>query len=143
MVERLLWYERQYVIPAAVLGGFAFGVDGDHPAGAEVAYTMAGLTIPLSLPWPIRLLSVRAEFVHLATGNQVCGVLMHLSSRPNRVGYPNRLTSSVVMPWTPGIHWQGDLPLDWGFEVSVATAAGLTTTHMLSIAASYYMRGAK
>jgi hypothetical protein len=139
MDERVFWYERQYAIPAPVAGGWCFGVDGDHPAGAEVAYTVAGLAAPIKVPWPILLLTLRAEIVY-ANGNQYCGILMHANSRPNRNGYPHRLASSVIMPWSPGLSWTGSLPLDWGFEIAVASAAGLTTTHILSIAASYKMR---
>lgn len=141
MDERVFWYERQYEIPAPVAGGWCFGVDGDHPAGAEVAYTVAGLAAPIKVPWPITLLSLRAEIVYIATGNQYTGVLLHANSRPNRNGYPHRLASCVTMPWTPGVTWTGALPLDWGFEIVVVAAAGLDVTHMLSVAASYRTRG--
>jgi hypothetical protein len=141
MQDRILIYENQYSIPAPVAGGWCFAVDGDHPAGAEVTYTIAGLTEPLKKPWPITLLTLRAEIVYIATGNQYCGLLMHANSRPNRMGYPHRLASCIVMPWSPGIGWTGELPLDWGYEIVVAAAAGLTTTHMLSIAATYRQRG--
>jgi len=136
-------YIRHYAIPALVTGAFNFGVDGDYPNGEQCFYNADGILVPPRVAWPITLFSLQAELKVIATGNQLNGVAIQLWTRPSRYLSNQLVPLTIVSPFVGMAHWAGELPLEWGFGVTVLAAAGLTTTHKLVLSASYAYRGGR
>jgi len=133
-------YERHYGMPT-VASAFHFGVNGDNPRGAECIYYPSGVLIPLQIPWPITLVGLQAQFKVIATGNQVNGVMGHLWIAPGPTGENLNLKSQVCSPLAPILSWTGECDTDWGFGVSIHTAALIIAgTHELVLTAQYRLR---
>jgi hypothetical protein len=138
--QTLKVFERHYAMPT-VASSFHFGVNGDNPRGAECVYYSSGVLLPLQVPWPITLLGLQAQFKVISSGNQVNGVMAHLWVPPGPTGENINLKSSVCSPLAPLLSWHGQVDCDWGFGVSIHTAALIVSgTHKLVLTAQYRMR---
>jgi hypothetical protein len=134
-------YFRQYAFPGALSTAFHMIVSGDEPKGYQCYFTSAGLTVPIRKAMPIILRSLKATVVVASTGNQYQGLVLNLWVNSAPHGSAQILQTRVVSPFDSLCSWIGEIPNDWGFGVSINTAAGLGATHKLELSGSYEVRG--